>query len=137
MTILKPSAVKKGYIGPILGKISAAGFHISAMKLTQLTRLQAERFYAVHKGKPFYPPLIDKMISGQIVVAIVEKPDAVLEFRKLIGATDPSEAEEGTIRNLYGESVQRNAIHGSDSDSNAEVECNFFFSQSERFSIFE
>ncbi len=137
LAILKPSAVKKRYIGFILEKITAAGFHISAMKLTQLTRSQAERFYAVHKGKPFYPPLIEKMISGQIVVAILEKKDAVNEFRKLIGDTDPSKAAKDTIRQLYGESVRRNAIHGSDNDSNAEIECNFFFSQSERFSIFE
>jgi len=137
LTILKPSAVKNEFIGPILAKISAAGFHIAAMKLTQLTLIEAEKFYSVHRGKPFFTPLIEKMTSGPIVVAILEKQDAVAEFRKLIGVTNPAEAKEGTIRKLYGESVKRNAVHGSDSDSNAEFECDFFFAKSERFSLFD
>jgi nucleoside-diphosphate kinase len=137
LTIIKPCAVSNEFIGPILDKINGAGFHIAAMKLLQLTRSQAESFYKVHEGKDFYEPLIEFMTSGPVVVAILEKRNAVYEYRKLIGATDPAKAKEGTIRKLYAQSVRRNAVHGSDSKENADAECNFFFSKSERFSIFE
>jgi len=137
LTIIKPGAIKKEYTGPILEKISAAGFHIAAMRLVQLTRTQAENFYAVHRGKPFYDGLIKFMTSGPIVVAILEKENAVDDYRKLIGATDPAKAKEGTIRKLYADSAQSNAVHGSDSDENASIECNFFFGTYERFSNFE
>lgn len=136
LTIIKPCAVSKESIGPILAKINEGGFHVAAMKLIQMTRTKAEDFYAVHKGEDFYPGLINFMTSGPVVVAILEKENAVEEYRKLIGATDPSEAEEGTIRKLFAESVQRNAVHGSDGDDNAEIECDFFFAKRERFSIF-
>lgn len=136
LTIIKPGAVSNEYIGPILAKINEGGFHIAAMKLLQLTRTQAENFYAVHKGKGFYDSLVKFMTSGPVVVAVLEKENAVNDYRKLIGTTDPSKAEEGTIRKLYAESIERNAVHGSDSDENAEIECDFFFAKSERFSIF-
>lgn len=136
LTIIKPDAVKNEYIGPILAKINSGGFHIASMKLISLTRKQAENFYAVHREKGFYQSLVNFMTSGPVVVAILEKENAVEDFRKLIGATDPSKAEEGTIRKMYAESVERNAVHGSDSDENAEIECDFFFAKSERFSIF-
>jgi len=132
-TIIKPLAVSKGYIGPILNKISESGFKISALRKLQLTRNEAESFYEVHRERPFYKDLVDFMISGPIVVAILEKENAVEDYRKLIGATDPSKAEEGTIRKLYAESVQANAVHGSDSDENAAIEASFFFSSSDRF----
>ncbi len=133
LTIIKPGAVQSEYIGPILNMIHENGFHIAAMKLTRLTRKQAELFYSVHQGKPFYEGLVEFMTSGPIVVAILEKDDAVEEYRKLIGSTDPKKAEEGTIRKLFAESMQRNAVHGSDSDETAVKECDFFFAQSERF----
>jgi len=133
LTIIKPSAVKNEYIGPIIGKITEAGFRISAMKFIWLTRPQAENFYIVHKNRPFYRALVENMTSGPVVVAILEKENAVKDFRKLIGATDPTKAAEGTLRRLYAESMQRNAVHGSDSDDNANYECDFFFSKSERF----
>jgi len=132
-TMIKPDAVEKNYIGAILEKINAAGFRIVAMKYTKLTTEQAGAFYAVHKERPFYGELVEYMTSGPIVAAILEKDNAVADFRKLIGATNPEEAEEGTIRKLYAESIAANAIHGSDSDENAEIEGNFFFSQVERF----
>tara|TARA_Y100000589_G_scaffold312141_1_gene332178 strand:+ start:17715 stop:18134 length:420 start_codon:yes stop_codon:yes gene_type:complete len=132
-TMIKPDAVEKNYIGAILEKINAAGFRIVAMKYTKLTQEQAGAFYAVHKERPFYGELVEYMTSGPIVAAILEKDNAVADFRKLIGATNPEEAEEGTIRKLYAESIAANAIHGSDSDENAEIEGNFFFSQIERF----
>lgn len=132
-TIIKPGAVSNEYIGPILAKINEGGFHIAAMKLIQLTRTQAENFYAVHKEKGFYDSLVSFMTSGPVVVAVLEKENAVNDYRKLIGATDPSKADEGTIRKLYAESIERNAVHGSDSDENAEIECDFFFAKSERF----
>jgi nucleoside-diphosphate kinase len=134
LTIIKPGAVSNEFIGPILAKINTAGFHISAMKFFCLTRNQAENFYAVHKEKSFFSSLINFMTSGPVVVAILEKHNAVAEYRKLIGATDPAKAEEGTIRRMFAESIERNAVHGSDSDSNAEKECDFFFAKSERFS---
>lgn len=133
LTIIKPDAVNKEFIGPILNMIHDAGFHIAGLRLTRLNKTQAEKFYGVHKDKPFFTDLVNFMISGPIVVGILEKENAVEEFRKLIGSTDPSKADEGTIRKLYAESIQNNAVHGSDSDENAEIECNFFFSASERF----
>jgi len=133
LTIIKPGAVHSEYVGPILNMIHDHGFHIAAMKLTRLTRRQAEIFYSVHYGKPFYEGLVDFMISGPIVVAVLEKDNAVEDYRKLIGSTDPSKAEEGTIRKLFAESVQKNAVHGSDSDDTAVGECDFFFAHSERF----
>ena len=136
-TIIKPGAVTNEHIGPILNAISTNGFHISAMKLIKLRTTQAQKFYAIHKEKPFYNDLIKFMTSGPIVVAILEKEDAVKQYRELIGNTDPTKAKEGTIRKLFAESMQKNAVHGSDSDENARIECNFFFSNSERFSVFE
>ncbi|GAB4255528.1 MAG: nucleoside-diphosphate kinase [Vicingaceae bacterium] len=132
-TMIKPDAVEKNYIGAILEKINAAGFRIVAMKYTKLTKEQAGAFYAVHKERPFYGELVEYMTSGPIVAAILEKDNAVADFRTLIGATNPEEAAEGTIRKLYAESIAANAIHGSDSDENATIEGNFFFSQIERF----
>lgn len=132
-TIIKPQAVARGYIGPILNKIAEAGFKIAALKMLHLTRSEAQRFYEVHVGRPFYDDLVEFMISGPIVVAILEKENAIEEYRKLIGSTDPEKAEEGTIRKMYAESMQANAVHGSDSDENAEIESTFFFPSSERF----
>ena len=132
-TMIKPIAVKNNYIGPILKMINEAGFRIKAMKYTRLTRHQAEEFYAVHAGKYFFDGLTEFMSSGPIVAAILEKENAVADFRKLIGATDPAKAEEGTIRKLFAESMSHNAVHGSDSDENAIIESDFFFSKMERF----
>jgi nucleoside-diphosphate kinase len=131
-TMIKPSAVDKQYIGPILNMINEAGFRIIVMKLTKLTVKQAEEFYAVHRGKPFYNSLVTYMSSGPIVAAILEKENAVQDYRKLIGATNPADAAEGTIRKKFAESVEKNAVHGSDSDENAIMECDFFFSKTER-----
>tara|TARA_B100000508_G_C11365980_1_gene231283 strand:+ start:320 stop:715 length:396 start_codon:yes stop_codon:yes gene_type:complete len=130
--MIKPDAVEKNYIGAILEKINAAGFRIVAMKYTKLSKDNASNFYAVHKERPFYSELVDYMSGGPIVAAILEKENAVADFRTLIGATNPEEAAEGTIRKLYAESISANAIHGSDSDENAEIEGNFFFSALER-----
>jgi nucleoside-diphosphate kinase len=132
LTMIKPEAVAKNYIGPILNMINGAGFKIAAMKLTKLSTRQAEAFYAIHSDKPFYADLVDFMSSGPIVAAILERDNAVEEFRKLIGATNPENAEEGTIRKQYAESLQKNAVHGSDSDENAQVEADFFFANSDR-----
>lgn len=132
-TIIKPVAVRKNYTGAILQKIGEAGFRIAAMKMTQLTKQQAEGFYAVHQGKEFFEELTVFMSSGPVFVAILEKENAVADYRKLIGATDPKDAEEGTIRKLYAESKSHNAVHGSDSDENAQIEGDFFFSKIERF----
>ena len=132
-TIIKPQAVTKGFIGPILNMISEAGFKIGALKMLHLTRGEAQRFYEVHVGRPFYDDLVEFMISGPIVVAVLKKENAVEDYRKLIGATDPEKAEEGTIRKKYAESVSANAVHGSDSDDNAELESTFFFPSSEIF----
>jgi len=132
-TIIKPQAVTKGFIGPILNKISEGGFSITAMKMLHLTRGEAQRFYEVHVGRPFYDDLVEFMISGPIVVCVLQKENAVEAYRKLIGSTDPEKAEEGTIRKMYAESMQANAVHGSDSDENAEIEATFFFPSSERF----
>lgn len=132
-TIIKPHAVANAYIGPILNKIHDGGFRISAMKMLWLTRGEAQRFYEVHKDRPFYEDLVEFMISGPIVVAILKKENAVEDYRKLIGSTDPSEADHGTIRKEYAESKRANAVHGSDSDENAEKEGSFFFANLERF----
>jgi nucleoside-diphosphate kinase len=137
LTIIKPGAVSNEFIGPILAKINASGFHIASMKLILLTRKQAEGFYAIHKERPFYTSLINFMTSGPVVVCILEKENAVEAYRKLIGNTDPAKAEEGTIRKLFAESIERNAVHGSDSDANAQKECDFFFSTSDRYSVFD
>jgi nucleoside-diphosphate kinase len=126
-TMIKPDGIESNNIGNILQKITDAGFEIKAMKLTRLSTKQAEEFYAVHSERPFYGELVEYMTSGNIVAAILEKNNAVADFRELIGATDPSEAAEGTIRKLYAESKAKNAVHGSDSDENAEIECNFHF----------
>jgi nucleoside-diphosphate kinase len=132
-TIIKPQAVTKGYIGPILNKITESGFRINALKMLHLTRSEAQRFYEVHEGRPFYDDLVEFMISGPIVVAVLEKENAVEAYRIVIGSTDPEKAEPGTIRKMYAESMQANAVHGSDSDENAELEATFFFPSSERF----
>ena len=126
-TIIKPEAVKNGHIGAILERINAAGFTIVAMKKTALTSEKAGEFYAVHKERPFYGELVDYMSSGPIVAAILEKGNAVADFRTLIGATDPSEAAEGTIRSEFAESKAKNAVHGSDSDENASREITIIF----------
>ena len=132
-TMIKPDAVKAGNIGNILQMINAAGFRIVAMKYTHLTMDTAGKFYEVHKERPFYGELCEFMSSGPIVAAILEKSNAVADFRTLIGATNPANAEEGTIRKKYAASVGENAVHGSDSDENAAIEGNFFFSNLERF----
>lgn len=132
-TMIKPDATEKGYTGAILAKINEAGFRIVAMKMTHLSEAKAGEFYAVHKERPFYGELVEFMSRGPITAAILEKDNAVEDFRKLIGATNPANAEEGTIRKLYAASVGENAIHGSDSDENAAIEGNFFFSKLEQF----
>ena len=134
-TMIKPGAVSKNYTGPILKMINEAGFRIIAMKLTRMNKKQAEAFYAVHRERPFCEPLTRYMSSGPIVAAILEKDDAVAGYRTLIGATNPAEAAEGTIRKLYAESVESNAVHGSDSDENAIIESNFFFSEADRLEL--
>jgi len=132
-TMLKPDAVEANNIGPILAMINKAGFKIEAMKYMRLTKEQAGQFYAVHKERPFYGELVDYMCSGPIVAAILSKNNAVSTYRTLIGATDPTKADDGTIRKLFAKSIAANAVHGSDSDENAIIESNFFFSQLERF----
>jgi nucleoside-diphosphate kinase len=132
-TIIKPGAVANENIGPILKIINENGFHIAAMRMARLSTQQAQAFYAVHKERPFYNSLVESMTSGPIVVAMLEKENAVEDYRKIIGATDPSKAEAGTIRKLFAQSVEANAVHGSDSDENAAIECDFFFNHSERF----
>lgn len=132
-TMIKPDAVKNGHIGAILNDITAGGFKIVALKYTRLSAEKVGEFYAVHKERPFYGELVDFMSSGPIVAAILEKEQAIDDFRKLIGNTDPAKADAGTIRNKYAKSIDANAIHGSDSDENAAIEGNFFFSAFERF----
>lgn len=132
-SIIKTNAVRTGKTGPILAMINEAGFEIAAMKMIRMIPEQAESFYAVHKGKPFFEGLIEFITSGPVIVMILKHENAVEEFRKLIGATDPNKAEIGTIRRTFAVSVQMNAVHGSDSDENAEREANFFFSTFERF----
>jgi nucleoside-diphosphate kinase len=132
-TMIKPDAFANGHTGAILDKIIKAGFRIAALKLTSLSAKKAGEFYAVHRERPFYGELVEFMSSGPIVAAILKKDNAVEDFRKLIGATDPARADAGTIRQLYAENVGRNAIHGSDSDENALIEGNFFFSNLEKY----
>jgi nucleoside-diphosphate kinase len=132
-TMIKPDATSKGYTGAILDQIIKAGFSVKAMKWTKLTAEQAGQFYEVHKERPFYGELVAFMSSGPIVAAILEKDNAVADFRKLIGATNPAQAEEGTIRKNFAASMGENAVHGSDSDENAQIEGNFFFAATERF----
>ena len=132
-TMIKPEAVEAGNTGAILNKIESSGFRIVAMKKVALSKERAGEFYEVHKERPFYSELVDYMSSGPIIAAILEKDNAVADFRELIGATDPSEAKPGTIRHEYAESKGKNAVHGSDSDYNAQIEANFHFSMEERF----
>jgi nucleoside-diphosphate kinase len=131
-TMIKPDAFSKGHSGAILDQIIKSGFRIAALKLTQLTAGKAGEFYAVHKSRPFYGELVEFISSGPIIAAILEKENAVADFRKLIGATDPAKADDGTIRKRYAASVGENAVHGSDSDENAAIEGDFFFSGLER-----
>lgn len=130
-TIIKPNAVAAGDTAKILAMIEADGFRIAARRDMRFTREQAEKFYAVHAGKPFYEPLVDFMTSGPVVVVVLARDNAVAEFRRLVGATDPAEAAEGTIRRLYGKSVRENAIHASDSNENARIEALQFFTPAE------
>ncbi|CAI8393632.1 MAG TPA: nucleoside-diphosphate kinase [Flavobacteriaceae bacterium] len=132
-TMLKPDSVEKGNIGAIVDKINAAGFRIVAMKLTHMTTQDAQEFYAVHNERPFYGELVEYMTRGPVVAAILEKENAVADFRTLIGATNPADAAEGTIRKLYAASMGENAVHGSDSDENAAIEGAFHFSAREMF----
>ncbi|MFI5151975.1 MAG: nucleoside-diphosphate kinase [Chitinophagales bacterium] len=132
-TMIKPDAFSKGYAGSILDKIIKDGFRIIAMKMTKLSAEKASQFYAIHRERPFFGELVEFMSSGPIVAAVLEKPNAVADFRKLIGATDPAKADSGTIRKLYASSVGENAVHGSDSDENAKIESDFFFSALESF----
>lgn len=132
-TMIKPDAMRNGHAGAILEKIMKAGFRLVALKMTKLSAEKAGEFYEVHKQRPFYGELVDFMSSGPIVAAILEKDHAVTSFRELIGATDPVKAGEGTIRKLYATSVGENAVHGSDSDENARIEGDFFFSGLEKF----
>jgi nucleoside-diphosphate kinase len=131
-TMIKPDAFAKGHSGAIIDQILRSGFRVIALKLTKLTPEKAGEFYAVHKARPFYGELVDFMSSGAIIAAILEKDNAVADFRTLIGATDPARAEAGTIRKLFAASIGENAIHGSDSDENAKIEGDFFFSILER-----
>ena len=132
--MIKPTAVKNGHIGAILNKINEGGFKIVALKYTQLSAGMAGQFYAVHKERPFYGELVEFMSSGPIVAAVLQKDNAVEDFRTLIGATNPADAAEGTIRALYATSIGENAVHGSDSDENALIEANFHFSGTEMYS---
>lgn len=132
-TMIKPDAVAEGHSGAILKIIEEAGFRIVALKMVKLTKERAGQFYEVHKERPFYDSLTDYMSSGHIIAIILEKENAVTDFRTLIGATNPEEAADGTIRKLYAKSMQSNAVHGSDSDENAEIEGNFYFSNLEKF----
>ena len=132
-TMLKPDSVEKGNIGAIVDKINAAGFRIVAMKLTHMTTQDAQEFYAVHSERPFYGELVEYMTRGPVVAAILEKDNAVADFRTLIGATNPADAAEGTIRKLYAASMGENAVHGSDSDENAVIEAAFHFAKRECF----
>ena len=132
-TMIKPDAMKNGHAGAIINHIIQNGFRVVALKMTSLTAERAGQFYEVHKERPFYQELVDFMSSGPIIAAILEKDNAVADFRKVIGATDPSNADEGTIRKLYATSMGENAVHGSDSDENAKIEGDFFFSRLEQF----
>ncbi len=131
LAILKPDGVEQGHSGKIIAKIEAAGFKVIACKMTKMTKAVAEAFYSVHKGRPFYEPLIDFMTEGPSILLVLEKDDAVQDYRKLMGSTDPDKAAEGTIRKEFAENTRRNVVHGSDSPENAEKEISFFFSTSE------
>lgn len=133
LMMIKPDAVENGHIGGILEKVTSAGFQIKALKLTQLSKNDVERFYEVHQERPFFGELVAFMSRGPIVAAVLEKENAVSDFRTLIGATNPAEAAEGTLRKLYATSTGENAVHGSDSDENAEIEAAFHFAGRERF----
>ena len=133
LTMIKPDALEKGYIGAILNKINASGFRIVCMKMTQMSLRDAKLFYAVHKERPFFNDLVSFMSRGPIVAAILEKDNAVDDFRTLIGSTNPKEAAEGTLRKQFASSVGENAVHGSDSDESATIECAFHFSEREMF----
>lgn len=133
LTMLKPDAVANGHTGKIIDHIIAAGFKVQALKLTRLSKEKAEEFYAIHRERSFFGELVAFMTEGPIVAAVLEKENAVEDFRKLIGATNPANAAEGTIRKLYAESIERNAVHGSDSDENAAIEASFHFAGVERF----
>ena len=132
-TMLKPDSIRNKNTGAILDKIIKSGFEIKAMKFTKMSTEQASSFYAVHKERPFFNDLINYMTSGPIVAAVLEKDNAVNDFRPLIGSTNPEEAADGTIRKLFAKSISENAVHGSDSDENAIIECNFHFSENEIF----
>ncbi|NNF01838.1 MAG: nucleoside-diphosphate kinase [Bacteroidia bacterium] len=132
-TMIKPDAVEAGYAGEILDKFIKGGYKVIAFKYTKLSTERASEFYAIHKERPFYADLVKYMSSGPIYAAILEKENAVAEFRKFIGATNPAEAAEGTIRKLYATSIEANAVHGSDSDENAQIEGSFFFTKDEQF----
>ncbi|MEH0008043.1 MAG: nucleoside-diphosphate kinase [Flavobacteriales bacterium] len=131
--MIKPDAVEEGHIGDILQSVTAAGFKISALEMAQMTRIQAQRFYAIHRERPFFTDLVAFVTRGPIVAAILEKENAVADFRALIGATNPDEAVAGTIRKRYAKSVEENAIHGSDSDENARIEIDFHFAGKSQF----
>jgi len=133
LTMIKPDAVRNGNIGNILAKISEGGFGLIAMKYLQLTREQAEKFYEIHRERPFYKDLVEFMSSGPIVAAVLKKDNAIDKYREFIGSTNPKDAAAGTIRALYGTNIQENAVHGSDSDENAIKEAAFFFNELERF----
>lgn len=133
LTLIKPYAVEHGFVGPILARINEAGFRISAMKYLKLSPAEAAQFYFSHQGTNYFERLVAFMSSGPIVAALLEKDDAIADFRALIGATDPKKAGEGTLRKLFGASIEHNAVHGSDSEENAIREANFFFSHLERF----
>ena len=137
LAIIKPDAVQKGYTGEIISMIIKAGFKIKAMKMTQLSKSSAEGFYEVHKERPFFNDLVAYMTSGPCVPIALERDNAVEEYRKLIGATDPKKAAEGTVRKLYAVDIQMNAVHGSDSDENAEKEISHFFSRDERLNNYK
>jgi nucleoside-diphosphate kinase len=132
-TMIKPDAFEAGFAGLILDHIIKSGFAIKALRLAHLSRIQAEAFYSIHKERSFFNALVEFMSSGPVIAAILEKDNAVEDYRNVIGATNPENAEDGTIRKLYASSIQMNAVHGSDSDENAQKECNFFFNQFERF----
>ena len=132
-TMLKPDSIRNGNIGAILDKIVKSGFKIKAMKFTKMTDEKASSFYSIHSERPFFKDLVGYMTSGPIIAAILEKENAVNDFRELIGSTNPEDAKEGTIRNMFAKSISENAIHGSDSDENAKIECEFHFSPDEIF----
>jgi len=130
-TIVKPDSVRKGNFGKIISRLEAEGFRILGLKKTGLSRAQAEGFYAVHRERPFFSGLVEYMTSGPVYVAALERENAVKHLRQVMGATDPAKADAGTIRKDFGESIEQNAIHGSDSDENAKIEISFFFAESE------